>query len=152
VRPCVNIAILLGFATLAAFFRPLDGAAGTYDTHAQARTSGQTVWVPTNFIAKEEGHRFLLPGADVRGYPVDSSLTTTDLAARYPIFAVSLPLDAGSVDGGMVIGQRLDIRTRHSSKEILDMLRGRVYENLFVKEVLVESVTRLPSITHEVRQ
>jgi hypothetical protein len=110
------------------------------------------VWVPVNFIAKEEGHRFLLPGADVRGYTLDSSVTTADLAARYPIFAVSVPMNATAIDGGSVVGQRLDIRTRHTPGEIMDMLRGRVYENLFVKEVLVESTTRLPSTTNDVRQ
>jgi hypothetical protein len=152
VRPCVNVAILLGLTMLAGFFRPFDGAAGTYDAHAQSVARGQAVWVPVNFVAKEEGHRFLLPGADVRGYALDSSLTTDDLAARYPMFAVSLPMTATGVSGGSVIGQRLDIRTRHSTNEILEMLRGRVYENLFVKEVLVESATRPASTTNDVKQ
>jgi hypothetical protein len=111
------------------------------------------VWVPTNFVAKEEGHRFLLPGADVRGYSDDPGLTTADLAARYPLFAVSLPMNAATtVAEGRIVGQRLDIRTRHTTGEIVDMLRGRVYENLFVTEVLVETASRPPSTATDVRQ
>ena len=115
-------------------------------------TKGRTVWVPTNFVAKEEGHRFLLPGADVRGYADDPGLTTADLVARYPLFAVSLPMNAAAVTEGRVIGQRLDIRTRHTTGEIVDMLRGRVYENLFVTEVLVETARRPPTTATDVRQ
>jgi 4-amino-4-deoxy-L-arabinose transferase-like glycosyltransferase len=152
VRPCVNVAILLGLASLAAFFHPLDGAAGTYDSSAKAFVKGRTVWVPTNFAAKEEGHRFLLPGADVRGYPDATRLTTADLAARYPLFAVSLPMNAATVAEGRIVGQRLDIRTRHTSSEIVDMLRGRIYENLFVREVLVDTARRPPSTANDARQ
>ena len=151
-RPCVNVAILLGLTSLAAFFRPFDGAAGTYSAEAQELTKGRTVWVPINFIAKEEGHRFLLPGTDVRGYPAVSTLTAADLAAQYPLFAISLPMSATAVAGGEIIGQRLDIRTRHSAGEIMDMLRGNVYENLFVKEALVKSFNRPASTTSDVKQ
>ena len=70
-RPLVNVAVLLGFLSFAAFFRPFDGERGTYGPDVQALVKGRTVWVPTNFAAREEGHRFLLPGADVRGYPLD---------------------------------------------------------------------------------
>lgn len=153
IRPGVNVAILLALMCLAAFFRPLDGAAGTYDSRVREFTKGRTVWVPTNFVAKEEGHRFLLPGADVRGYSDDPGLTTTDLAARYPLFAVSLPVNAATtVAEGRIVGQRLDIRTRHTTAEIVDMLCGRVYENLFVTEVLVETASRPPSTATDVRQ
>jgi hypothetical protein len=37
-----------------------------------------------------------------------------------------------------VLGERLDIATRQTPKQILDMLRGNVFEHLFVKEFLVE--------------
>jgi len=42
------------------------------------------------------------------------------------------------VGGGRVLGERLDIATRQTPKQILDMLRGNVFEHLFVKEFLVE--------------
>jgi hypothetical protein len=54
------------------------------------------------------------------------------------LFAVRLPLDA-PVTSGRVLGERLDIATRHTPEQIMEMLRGRVFEHLFVKEVLVEA-------------
>ena len=140
-RPLVNVAVLLGFISFAAFFRPFDGARGTYGADVQALVKGRTVWVPTNFAAREEGHRFLLPGADVRGYPLDSNLTAADLATRYPIFAVRVPMNAPDVGVGRVLGERLDIATRQTSAQIMEMLGGRVFENLFVRELLIEAMS-----------
>jgi hypothetical protein len=137
-RPCVNVAILLAFMCFAAFLRPFDGASGTYSADVREITRGRTVWVPVNFIAKEEGHRFLLPGADVRGYAFDPTLTAADLSARYPLFAIRVPMSA-EVTSGKVLGQRLDVGSRHTAQQIVEMLRGNVFEHLFVKELLVEA-------------
>jgi len=138
-RPCINVAILLALVSFATFLRPFDGAPGTYSAKTRQFTQGRTVWVPINFAAKEEGHRFLLPGADVRGYPDEPNVTVADLAARYPLFAVRVPMNATNVASGTVLDQRLDIATRHTSTQLLDMLRGNVFEHLFVKELLVEA-------------
>jgi hypothetical protein len=137
-RPCVNVAILLALASFAGFLRPFDGASGTYSADVQQLVKGRTVWVPINFAAKEEGHRFLLPGADVRGYPDAPDLTIAGLAARYPLFAIRVPISATHIAGGRILGERLDIATRHTPEQIMDMLRGNVFEHLFVKELLVE--------------
>jgi 4-amino-4-deoxy-L-arabinose transferase-like glycosyltransferase len=137
-RPCVNVAILLALASFAGFLRPFDGAPGTYSADVQNLVKGRTVWVPINFAAKEEGHRFLLPGADVRGYPDAPDLTISSLAARYPLFAIRVPISATHIAGGRILGERLDIATRHTPQEIVDMLRGNVFEHLFLKELLVE--------------
>jgi hypothetical protein len=137
-RPCVNVAILLALASFAGFLRPFDGAPGTYSTDAQHLVMGRTVWVPINFAAKEEGHRFLLPGADVRGYPYEPDLTVAGLTARYPLFAIRVPIHSTHIAGGRVLGERLDIATRHTPGQIVDMLSGNVFEHLFVKEFLVE--------------
>ena len=144
--------MLLGFLSFAAFFRPFDGARGTYGADVQALVKGRTVWVPTNFAAREEGHRFLLPGADVRGYPLDSNLTAADLATRYPIFAVRVPMSAPNVGVGRVLGERLDIATRHTSAQIVEMLGGKVFEYLFVRELLIEVTNPPASQTIETRE
>ena len=151
-RPLVNVAVLLGFLSFAAFFRPFDGARGTYGADVQALVKGRTVWVPTNFAAREEGHRFLLPGAEVRGYPLDSNLTAADLATRYPIFAVRVPMSAPNVGVGRVLGERLDIATRHTSAQIVEMLGGKVFEYLFVREFLIEVTNPPASQTIETRE
>jgi hypothetical protein len=138
-RPCVNVTILLATLSFAAFLRPFDGAPGTYREEVRELTNGRTVWVPVNFVAKEEGHRFLLPGADVRGYPLEAKLTAADLASHYRLFAIRVPMHAKDVSGGRVIGERIDIATRQTAAQIVDMLRGSVFEHLFVKELLVEA-------------
>jgi hypothetical protein len=61
-----------------------------------------------------------------------------------PLIAVRAPIDGTAVGGGRVLGERLDIATRQTPEQILDMLRGNVLEHLFVREVLVE-----PGEVHE---
>jgi hypothetical protein len=48
-------------------------------------------------------------------------------------------MHAAHVSGGRVVGQRIDIATRQTAAQIADMIRGNVFEHLFVKELLVET-------------
>jgi len=138
-RPGLSVASLLVFLCFAAFLRPFDGPLGRYDAEVQEQARGKDVWVPTNFKAKEEGYVFLLPGARVHPYTFDPKVTAAALSARYPLCAVRSPInDAGPV-GGRVIGQRLDLGSRHTSKQIMEMIKGKVFEHLFLKELLVEA-------------
>ena len=91
------------------------------------------------FRAMDEGYRFLLPGADIHGYREGPNQTLTALSTRYPLFAIRLPFEDTGFAGYKVIGQRLEMRSRHSSRELMEMLRGRVFELLFVKELLIEA-------------
>jgi hypothetical protein len=143
-RPCVNIVALLVLLCFAVFLRPFDGALGSYSAEAQRYASGKDVAVPCNFRAMDEGYRFMLPGAEIQGYKEGQNLSVSDLAARYPLFAVQLALSDSTINGGCaackVIGQRLDIRGRQSPAELKEMfLRGKVFEHLFVRELLMES-------------
>ena len=138
-RGLVNVVVLLTLLGLAAFLRPFDGALGTYSAEARSQVQGRDVWVPCNFRAHDEGHRFLLKGAQVHGYAESWKLSAEELAKRYPLFAVQLPLQAEPCAGCKVIGQRLEIRGRHSNEELLAMLKGDVYRHLFVREWLLES-------------
>jgi 4-amino-4-deoxy-L-arabinose transferase-like glycosyltransferase len=138
-RACVHVAVLLAFATFAASLHPFDDARGTFGADAQRVVKGREVWVPINFVAREEGHRFLLPGAEVRGYPLERGQTVKELASRFPVFSIRVPMNATDTSGGTVIGERLDIATRHTNEQLLDMVRGNVFEHLFVRELLVEA-------------
>ena len=137
-RPSVPCAALLVCLSLAAFLRPLDGPLGHYSADAQQYLRAKQVWVPCDFRAVDEGYRFLLPGADIHGYLEDRSATIDWLASRYPLFAIRLPFAATGTTGFQLIGQRLELRSRLSSRELLDMLRGKVFDQLFVREMLVE--------------
>lgn len=143
-RPAINAVALLALLCFAAFLRPFDGALGNYSADARHYVSGKDVWVPCNFRAMDEGYRFILPGAEIRGYSEDQNLTASELAARYPLFAVQLALNDSMQNGSCaeckIIGQRLDIRGRQSSAELKEMLlQGKVFQHLFVREILMES-------------
>lgn len=138
-RGLVSVVALLTWLVLALFLRPFDGPAGRYDTAAQQAVQGRDVWVPCNFRAHDEGHRFLLPGARVHGYDEGWRLTEEALKARYAVFAVRLPLPARPCADCEVIGQRLEIRGRHDEREIRAMLRGEVAAHLFAREWLLRS-------------
>ena len=143
-RTLFNVVCLLALLCFAVLLRPFDGALGNYSEQAQHYASGKSVGVPCNFRAMDEGYRFMLPGAQISGYSEDQHLNASELAARYPLFAVQLPLNTPALNGGCstckIIGQRLDIRGRQSSDELKEMFfQGKVFEYLFVREVLMES-------------
>ncbi|MFZ5523413.1 MAG: phospholipid carrier-dependent glycosyltransferase [Pseudomonadota bacterium] len=143
-RQAVNIVALLVLLCFAAFLKPLDGELGNYSMDARRYAQGKDVWVPCNFRALDEGHRFMLPGAEIHGYSEDQNLTVDELASRYPLFAARLPLSVNVLDSGCagckVIGRRLDIRGRHSSAELKEMfLEGKVFQHLFIRELLIAS-------------
>jgi hypothetical protein len=137
-RPVMNVSVLFVFIVFAAFLRPFDGALGNYTAAVQSYLQGKDVWVPCNFRAKDEGYRFLLPGAQVHGYREEGA-TIAKLSASYTLFAVQVPLqDSGCVEC-RILGQRLDIRSRQSEEELKQMLKGDVFRHLFVKELLIET-------------
>lgn len=138
-RGLVNVVALLTLLGLAAFLRPFDGVLGTYSEAARHYVQDKNVWVSCNFRAHDEGHRIMLKGAQVHGYNENWNLSQDELAARYPLFTLQLPLQAGVCQGCKVVGQRLEIRGRHNNNELRAMLGGDVYRHLFVKEVLLEA-------------
>jgi 4-amino-4-deoxy-L-arabinose transferase-like glycosyltransferase len=138
-RPGLVVVAFLACLCFSSFLRPFDGALGNYGAEAQAFARGRDVWVPVNFKAKEEGYLFLLPGAKPHPYSYDRSLTATNLAAKYPLFAIRLPISDTNPVAGRVIGERLELGSRHSSAQIKEMIQGKVYEHLFLKELLIES-------------
>jgi 4-amino-4-deoxy-L-arabinose transferase-like glycosyltransferase len=138
-RPVVHAAVFLCTLSFAAFLRPFDGPLGRYDAAVQRQVVGREVWVPADFIAKEEGYRFLLPGAQVRGYREDRDTRADELVERYPLVVIRRPLQDAGAEAGRVLGQRLDLRGRQTGRELWEILRGNVLEHLFVREVLVEA-------------
>ncbi|HVM74177.1 MAG TPA: phospholipid carrier-dependent glycosyltransferase [Candidatus Saccharimonadales bacterium] len=118
--------------------RPLDGPLGRFNAATQQSVEGKPVWVPCNFRAVDEGYRFLLPGTEPRCYTDDTAATFTMLKSQYSIFAFGQPLSTPDPSGVRVIGERLKLRSRHSKSQLIDMLKGNVFEQLFLRELLVE--------------
>ncbi len=138
-RPGASVATLLVFLSLAAFLRPFEGPPGLYTSATQQRVAGREVWVPYDFNAGFERYRFLLPAAGIKGYEEQREPDVAVLARRYPLFIVRLPLEAAVCAGCRLISERLDLRGRHSPAEMNEILQGKVFGNLFLKEMLIES-------------
>jgi hypothetical protein len=45
---------------------------------------------------------------------------------------------AQAISSSNIIGRRLDLSSRHTSYQIKEMLKGKVFEHLFVEELLVD--------------
>jgi 4-amino-4-deoxy-L-arabinose transferase-like glycosyltransferase len=146
--PVVGLLALLSFAV---FLRPFDAHLARYNPATEAFVQGKTVAMPCNFRAADERVRFLLPHAEIVGYRDDLHFDATQLAMRYPLFAVKIPL-ALDVKNSLcadcrLIGQRLDIRGRQSAAELNAMLfQGKFFEYLFVREVLMQSAAVTPNL------
>jgi len=137
-RILVLAGVLLVLLSFSSLLRPLGGPLGRYDAGAQGAVVGRDVWVPVDFVAKEEGYRLLLPGARVRGYRDQRDVSVQGLLERYPRVAVRLRPGDPVGDEALILGERYDLRGRHRGDEIREMLAGNVFEHLFVREVLVE--------------
>jgi 4-amino-4-deoxy-L-arabinose transferase-like glycosyltransferase len=137
-RPAVPSVALLMCLCLAMALRPLDGPLGRFSSATQQDVTGKQIWVPCNFRAVGEGYLFLLPGADVDCYRDDTTARLDSLKQWYPMFAFGQPLSAPDPTGVRVVGERLKLRGRHSKSELLDMLRGHVFQQLFLRELVVQ--------------
>jgi 4-amino-4-deoxy-L-arabinose transferase-like glycosyltransferase len=138
-RPTVNATIILTYLSYTAFLLPFDGPLGNYEAEAQQYAKGKDVWVPCNFRAKDERYRFILPGAQVHGYKDSQRPSVPELSKQFPLFAAQLSFRNPECPSCKIIGQRTDIRSRYSSAEIKEMLEGKAFEYLFVKELLIEA-------------
>jgi 4-amino-4-deoxy-L-arabinose transferase-like glycosyltransferase len=138
-RAGVHAGVLLFYLSFASSLRPFDGPLGRYDPSVQQYARGRDVWVPNDFIAKDERFRFILPGARVHGFPEERGASVRELVARYPLVAVQRPLGAAGVEVGVVRGQRLDLRGRQTARELRQIVRGDVSPGLVVRELLVEA-------------
>jgi hypothetical protein len=132
-------AVFAAYLTLTGFLSVFDGPMGRYKENIQWRMVGQTVWVPYNFNAAYEQYRFLLPGADIRGYRDDAGIPLHILRERYPLLILQQPLDAPTCTDCRILGERLELRGRQSDAEIKAMLQGDVARHLFLRELLIDN-------------
>jgi 4-amino-4-deoxy-L-arabinose transferase-like glycosyltransferase len=140
--PALALALLLAMGI---FVRSVCDPAGPFTAAARAQLSGKVVFVPCNFPSSEEGHRFLLPGADIRSYAENERQTPATLAEHYRYFAAWLPLgEAGACSGCKVIGERYVVRGRHASAVLREETVRLAFRGLVEREVLFES-SRAPS-------
>lgn len=135
--PVLPVALLLAMGlSLTSYASP----PGPYAAATRARLKGQAVFVPCNYLAAEEDHRFMLPGADVRSYSERDGLTVDQLAARYRFFAAYVPLGgAPRCAGCQVLDSRYVVRGRTTSEAAGHKPVGALLKQFFQREVLFES-------------
>jgi hypothetical protein len=47
--------------------------------------------------------------------------------------------DTNSPPGFKIMGRRLDLSSRHSPDQIKEMIQGKVFQHLFLQELLIET-------------
>lgn len=144
-RVCSLAALFLVYLLFSSLVAPFEGRLGQFSAATRAAVQGQDVWVPCNFRSSHEAHRLLLPGAQVLGYDDSGPTDAASLASRYSHFVLRTPIGAAVCQGCTVVGERLEIRSRHSQAELDAMRRGHIFENLFVREWLLKSAERAAS-------
>ena len=132
---CTPTAMLSVFLALSSFLSVFDAPLGTYDNAVIKATAGRVVWAPEKFRSKAETHRFLLPGAVVRGYPAGGKLPDAPTRGPDDWMVIQKPLDAPAPAGEM--GSRIDITSRHKAWQIREMATGKVTKHLFAREWIV---------------
>ena len=134
-------ACFLCYCALNSSLSPLEGALGRFDLATIQAVKGQDVWIPCDYRAKDEEYRLLIPGARLHGYLAKDAGDLAALLSAYPLVAVHAPLELAPqiCESCKIVGQRMEMRARHTSEEILAMLKGEIAKYLFVNEYLVST-------------
>jgi 4-amino-4-deoxy-L-arabinose transferase-like glycosyltransferase len=137
------MACFLVYGALMSSLAPLEGQLGRFSAQSIERVQGKDVWIPCDYRAKDEEYRLLLPGVQLHGYLASDASNIEGLTKTYPIVAVQAPMGIAPAlcDSCQVLGQRMEMRARHSDQEIKEMLLGKIAEHLFVVEYLVSTPT-----------
>ena len=139
---CKTLALIgcfLTYCALTSSLSPLEGRLGRFSPETIAHVQGKDVWIPCDYRAKDEEYRLLLPGAQLHGYLAKDAGNVGELTKTYPLVAVHAPLGLAPAicDTCQIVGQRMEMRARHTDEEIKAMLLGNIGEHLFVTEYLI---------------
>ncbi len=131
----------LVYCALTSSLTPLEGQLGRFSLATISQLQGKNVWIPCDYRAKDEEYRLLLPGAALHGYLAKDAGDIQGLTNTYPLVAVQAPLGVSPqlCDSCQIVGQRMEMRARHSNEEIMAMLKGQIGDYLFVNEYLIST-------------
>lgn len=126
--PALVLGLLLSFSL---FLRPFSYS---FSKNARQNLSGQQVYFPSNFYASYEVFRFILPGADIRGYQG----AYQDLSESPRFLAIALEPGQNIPDEYRLIDQILFLRSRHSNAEVKNIIFRGKFTLLVQRLALVE--------------
>ena len=98
---------------------------------------GKVVFVPSHFISRYERHRFLLPGAEIKGYDPTHRDHLNRLLESHRLVAVQRALGQQISGPFRVFGTRLDVKTRQSREEVWKIVFERDLDLLLQQEILI---------------
>ena len=130
------------FLALSSFLRVFDEPLGAYPAPVREALVGRVVWVPEDFRSVAENDRFLLPGAQVRGFPAGSGAKKPAEAGIGDFVVVTLPLGASEPVGAVC--SRIDLTGRHTPEQLRAMLSGEVARHLFCRRWVVPAANLPP--------
>ncbi len=135
----------LCYCALTSSLSPLEGALGRFDLTTMKAVQDQEVWIPCDYRAKDEEYRLLLPNAKLHGYLAKDAGNVDALVNAYPMVAVQVPVGFTPqiCESCKIVGERMEMRARHSDEEIKDMLMGHIAEHLFVTEYLISTPVKM---------
>jgi hypothetical protein len=126
------LAVLLA---LTSFLSVFDAPLGTFTAAQQERLAGHRVWVPENFRSVAEIHRMLLPKSEVLGFPVADRVPAADRVRAGDWISVVGAIDAPEPAGA--VASRIQMASRHTGEQILQMFTGKAREQLFHREWII---------------
>lgn len=143
-------ACFLVYCALTSSLVPLEGRLGRYSPQTIAQVDGKDVWIPCDYRAKDEEYRLLLPGANLYGYLAKDASDISTLTAGYPLVVVHAPLGVvlALCESCQIVGQRMEMRARHSNEEIAEMMTGKIGKYLFVNEYLIATPATMPDLSN----
>jgi len=143
-------ACFLVYCALTSSLAPLEGRLGRYSAETITQMQGKDVWIPCDYRAKDEEYRLLLPGTKLHGYLAKDAGNVATLTSTYPLVAVHTPLGTQPAlcDSCQIVGQRMEMRARHSNEEIQEMLMGQIGKHLFVNEYLISTPVVSPDVSN----
>jgi hypothetical protein len=111
-----------------------------FPPEALAAVKGRPVLVPDRFAQSQERYRFILPGADVRGYPCPQGPVRCSAPEPVEGTYAAIFLDAGqpAPPGWVKVAEEPHFKGRHTTQQILEILGGRT-ELLVERLVLVRA-------------
>jgi hypothetical protein len=129
---------------------PLENRLGRYSAQTIAQLQNKDVWIPCDYRAKDEEYRLLMPGAKLHGFLAKDAGDIAGLTTAYPLVAVQVPLGAQPIlcESCQIVGQRMEMRARHSNEEIIEMLMGQISKHLFVTEYLISTPAAAPDLSN----
>jgi hypothetical protein len=132
-----HLLVFLAFISFACLMAPLEGPSGRFPAATVDAAKGRLVFVPSHFISRYERHRFLLPGAEIRGYHPTHKDQLSRLLESRRLVAVQRPLGQNIAGPFRVFGSRLDVKTRQSREEVWKILFERDVDLLLQQEHLI---------------